>query len=248
MSQELWENIFKKRQWGKYPSENLIRFIARNFYNATDRNGVKILELGLGTGANLWFCAREGFRVSGIDFAQSGIELFKERMKAENLSSQIDTILQGDYLQKLDEFADESFDAIIDVCSLTCNDTQKTKQIFAKALKKLKFGGKFFSSTIAVGLWGYEASKGQWQQPTQGIYTDVGAVRFESKQSVQELYKAEDFSIESLLTQTLENDKVLDKLYIIEGVKSKAGSSSWNFRHQAPPPSTAWQKKALENE
>ena len=216
---EIWENIYSKKEWGKYPSEAVIRFIARNFYNAADRNAIKVLELGLGTGANLWFCAREGFRVSGIEFTKSGIEFFQKRMRAENLSDKIDKISQGDYLEKLDEFEDEGFDAIVDVCSLACNDLQKTRQIFAKALKKLKIGGKFYSSTIAAGLWGYEASKGQWQQPTKGIYTDVGKVRFETKQSVQELYKASDFAIQSLLTQTLENDKILDKLYIIEGVK-----------------------------
>ncbi|EAL1485109.1 SAM-dependent methyltransferase, partial [Campylobacter coli] len=45
-----WENIFSNKEWGKYPSENLIRFIARNFYNVKNRNEIRILELGLGTG------------------------------------------------------------------------------------------------------------------------------------------------------------------------------------------------------
>ncbi|EDP6584064.1 class I SAM-dependent methyltransferase, partial [Campylobacter jejuni] len=30
---QIWENIFSQKEWGKYPSENLIRFIAKNFYN-----------------------------------------------------------------------------------------------------------------------------------------------------------------------------------------------------------------------
>ena len=38
----LWEEIFSKKEWGKYPSESGIRFIARNFYNAKDRNTIKI--------------------------------------------------------------------------------------------------------------------------------------------------------------------------------------------------------------
>ncbi|KQI09009.1 hypothetical protein K777_09955, partial [Campylobacter coli CVM 41970] len=32
-----------------------------------DRSKINILELGFGTGANLWFCAKEGFSVSGIE-------------------------------------------------------------------------------------------------------------------------------------------------------------------------------------
>ena len=222
---EIWENIFSKKEWGKYPSEAIIRFIARNFYNTPNRNEVKILELGLGTGANLWFCAREGFRVSGIEYSQSGIERFYKRMGAENLSNQIDIILQGDYFDKLDDIENESFDAVIDVGSLVCNDTQKTKTIFLKAMDKLKNGGKFFSSTLATGIFGYDESKGKFQEPQVGIYTNVGTLRFETKESVKELYKSKDFNIESIATSSLEkDDKILDKLYIIEGIKIGGGN------------------------
>ncbi|EAI7225285.1 class I SAM-dependent methyltransferase, partial [Campylobacter coli] len=98
-NEEIWENIFSNKEWGKYPSENLIRFIARNFYNVKNRNEIRILELGLGTGANLWFCAREGFRVSGIEWSKTGVERFQKRLDDENLSSQIDKIIIGDYEQ-----------------------------------------------------------------------------------------------------------------------------------------------------
>ncbi|WP_240682424.1 hypothetical protein [Campylobacter jejuni] len=54
----IWEQIFSKKEWGKYPSENVIRFIARNFYNVQDRSKINILELGFGTGANLWLWYR----------------------------------------------------------------------------------------------------------------------------------------------------------------------------------------------
>ncbi|EAK0492680.1 class I SAM-dependent methyltransferase, partial [Campylobacter upsaliensis] len=139
-----WEQIFSKKEWGKYPSESVIRFIARNFYNAKDRNKISILELGLGTGANLWFCAREGFKVSGIEWSKTGVERFKTRLKDENLSTQIAQLEIGDYLEKLDNFKDESFDAWLDSYSLAYNDIEKTKQIIEKAVKKLKVGGKFF--------------------------------------------------------------------------------------------------------
>lgn len=74
-SQEMWENIFRNKEWGKYPPESVIRFIARNFYHK-NRDEIHILELGIGTGANLWFCAREGFKVSGCEFSQSGVDRF----------------------------------------------------------------------------------------------------------------------------------------------------------------------------
>ena len=61
MWNKVWEKVFRENEWGKYPSESLIRFVARNFYKADDRFAVKILEVGCGTGANLWYMLREGF-------------------------------------------------------------------------------------------------------------------------------------------------------------------------------------------
>jgi len=29
---KVWERTFKSQEWGKYPNEELFRFIARNFY------------------------------------------------------------------------------------------------------------------------------------------------------------------------------------------------------------------------
>ncbi len=44
MSDE-WEKVHHDREWGKYPSEPVIRFVARNYYKL-DRNHVKILDFG----------------------------------------------------------------------------------------------------------------------------------------------------------------------------------------------------------
>ncbi|EAK0442211.1 class I SAM-dependent methyltransferase, partial [Campylobacter lari] len=131
---QIWENIFANKEWGKYPSEYIIRFIARNFYNISNRKDINILELGLGTGANLWFCAREGFSVSGIEWSQSGVDRFLKRMKEENLLNFVKDIKIGDYFEKLDEFEDESFDCFIDNYSLAYNDFDKTKQIIEKVM------------------------------------------------------------------------------------------------------------------
>ncbi|WP_270972185.1 class I SAM-dependent methyltransferase [Campylobacter upsaliensis] len=216
----LWEEIFSKKEWGKYPSESVIRFIARNFYNVKDRNSIKILELGLGTGANLWFCTREGFKVSGIEWSKTGVERFKARLKEEKLSTQIEQIEIGDYLEKLDDFKDESFDAVIDVASLCCNDREKTRQIFLKAFKKLKVGGKFFSTALGRGALG-SLGEGDFFEPKEGIYTNVGKLRFDDELSLKELYAHENLKCLSLSTQILENEGVvLDKILIFEGLKN----------------------------
>ena len=120
----------------------------------------------------------------------------------------------------LDEFEDESFDAIIDVASLCCNDFEKTRAIFLKSLTKLKKGGKFYSSHIAKGILGFDESLGEYYEPKEGIYQHVGKLRFEDEQSIAMLFKADDFSF-SLSKTTLQKDGVLlDSLLIVEGSKA----------------------------
>ncbi|MBR1383475.1 MAG: hypothetical protein IJ555_06660 [Ruminococcus sp.] len=46
-----WEKVHQERDWGKYPAESTIRFVARNFYSVPDRSRVKILDFGCGGGA-----------------------------------------------------------------------------------------------------------------------------------------------------------------------------------------------------
>ncbi len=222
-SQEIWENIFSKKEWGKYPSENLIRFIARNFYNVKDRNSIKILELGLGTGANLWFCAREGFRVSGIEFTKSGIERFKTRMQNENLSTQIDTILQGDYFDKLDSFDEASFDAFLDSYSVAYNDFDKSKQIFEKAVKKLKKGGKFLSITPSIHNEGFVEDKAlgyHCVKPTTGSDAFTGVIRYCDEKDIEKLYNGSDYGVTSIKNMRyIQNGVIEVDLFIIEGEK-----------------------------
>ncbi|OEW07955.1 SAM-dependent methyltransferase, partial [Campylobacter sp. BCW_6871] len=218
-----WENIFSQKEWGKYPSENLIRFIAKNFYNVKDRSKINILELGLGTGANLWFCAKEGFSVSGIEWSKTGVERFKQRLENENLSHHIQEIKIGDYEQKLDEFEDESFDAWIDGYSLAYNDFKKTKIIIEKAIKKLKKNGKFFSITPSFNNEGFikdEKLPYHTCKPTHGSDAFTGIIRYCDEKDIKQLYQGENYQIIDIKINTLKNlENNLSELYIIEGKK-----------------------------
>ena len=82
---EHWDEKFKSRPWGKYPPEDLVSFIFRKFINKGISN-ISILEVGCGTGANLWFLQREGLKVAGIDSSQEGIRLAKKRLRNENFN------------------------------------------------------------------------------------------------------------------------------------------------------------------
>ena len=53
-----WEEVFKNKEWGRYPAEELVRFIARNYFKYKNRDIIKVLDLGCGIGSNLWFLAK----------------------------------------------------------------------------------------------------------------------------------------------------------------------------------------------
>ena len=126
---EIWEDIFQNNEWGKYPSLAVVRFVARNFYKVPNRKDIRILELGCGTGANLWYCAREGFSVIGLDGSKTALNTMISRFNAEHLNSNLIYARDGDYFLTIEDIADDSLDAIIDVESLYCNSFSKTRQI-----------------------------------------------------------------------------------------------------------------------
>ena len=72
-----WEKVHREREWGKYPSEDIIRFVARNYYRE-NRTEIKILDIGCGQGANTWYLAKEGFQTYGFYGSESAINKAKK--------------------------------------------------------------------------------------------------------------------------------------------------------------------------
>ena len=63
---EEWEAIHSTQEWGTYPSEHVIRFIARNYYK-TERDKVKILDFGCGSGRDTKYFLEKGYQVAATD-------------------------------------------------------------------------------------------------------------------------------------------------------------------------------------
>ena len=148
----VWESVFREQEWGRYPGEDLVRFVAKNCRNAPVRSQVKILEVGCGPGANLWYCAREGYTVIGIDGSATAVRRANERLNAE-VPGWSGTVHVGD-ISALDA-ADCTFDLAIDNEAACCNSFDDSKLIFREISRVLKPRGKLYSRTFAVGSWGY---------------------------------------------------------------------------------------------
>lgn len=220
---EIWDNIFINNEWGRYPPASLVKFVARNFYKVTDRKLVKILEIGSGPGANLWFMAREGFTVYGIDFSQIACERIIKRLNIENLSDRVGGVLIGDYAEKLSEFQDSYFDAIIDVESLYCNSFEHSRKIVKICFTKLKPGGLMFSQTFSDKTWGLQDKEVEYHAlfPTEGPCTQAGYSRYTTREDIDKLYKLENNHIRNIELQQLHlsNGKSISE-WIIEVEKN----------------------------
>jgi len=191
-----WEDVFRTQNWGKYPPEALIRFIARNWYGVDDRSRIRLLDLGCGPGACTWFMAREGFTVSGIDGAKTAIALAQERMASENLPAEFRV---GDF-QSL-PWPNEYFDGVVDNASLCHTSWNVAQAAVGEILRVLRPGGRLFSSSFTNQTWGFgtgdQVGPLTYTNIPEGPFANKGLVRFMDREHVQILYCGfEDRTIE----------------------------------------------------
>ncbi len=217
--QPLWDDVFSSRSWGAYPSEDLIRFIARNYYNVPDRKKIKILDMGAGTGANTLYLAREGFDTYALDGSSVAIDIIAQKMERERLA----TSLQVGDIANL-PYEDSFFDCIVELNCLMCNDDATTAMIIKNAADKLKPGGRFFSMSPKTGSWGYGQGKkiGEhtYTDAKDGPYTNLGLARFMDKDQIPGLYAPfHDLQI-NLSTHTRNNGENELSFWVIDGMKS----------------------------
>src|SRR5208337_3473027 len=143
----VWEEVFQGQEWGKYPAESLIQFIARNFYKR-ERKKTKLLEIGCGPGANIWYMAKEGFDVYGVDGSQTAIGRAKKRLNNEDLKAHLAV---GDIIKL--SFKDNYFEGVVDVECLCHNSRDNTGRILDEIKRVLKSGGLFYSRTFADTMY-----------------------------------------------------------------------------------------------
>lgn len=184
----VWEKIFASRGWGRYPGEELVRFVARNFSEAPDRAAVRFLELGCGPGPNLWFLAREGFSAYGIDGSPSALLQASSRLDGE-IPDWHGGLARGDLLRL--PFPEDCFDAVIDNEAVCCNSFEDACRIYAEARRVLKPGGKLFVRTFATGCWGdgtgTPAGHNAWFV-SEGPLAGEGLARFTTEEDFSSLF------------------------------------------------------------
>lgn len=126
----------------KYPNEGLLAFLGGNYSTIPygERSRLKVLELGCGSGANLWAVSKEGFDAYGIDIAPTGLELCRKMLEKWSASA---TVRLGDMTAL--PFEAGFFDVIFDVVSMQHLNMEQHFKSYSEVHRCLKKGGRFFS-------------------------------------------------------------------------------------------------------
>lgn len=140
-----WEAIYRQQEREKYPSESVIRFMARNYYGLRSRSDVRILDLGCGSGNNLWYLAQEGFSAYGIDGSETAISRAKQRLHSQGLEAHLQVV---DFISI--PYPDEYFDVVIDKQSVQHNTWQYVVRTVSEVHRVLCPGGRLLSLMLSV--------------------------------------------------------------------------------------------------
>ncbi|HID0754288.1 TPA: class I SAM-dependent methyltransferase [Campylobacter jejuni] len=124
MIQQKWHELHAdKRHQPRYPSNDLVSFVFRNF-----KSGDKILDLGCGAGRHVKFLAENGFKAFGVDYSENGIKAAQELLKTYNLQADLKVSSVDDI-----PYEDESFDGLLCYGVLYYN----SKEVIEKAAKEI---------------------------------------------------------------------------------------------------------------
>lgn len=140
-----WEKEYQRGFSQNWPWDVVVSFVFRHAPRDRPRSDIRVLELGFGTGANLWFAAREGFAVAGVEGSETAVAAARARFAREGLAGDLRV---GDFTGAL-PFADRTFDLVIDRAALSYTSFSKVRQALGESRRVLREGGVILFSPYA---------------------------------------------------------------------------------------------------
>jgi len=128
-----------------YPNEELLRFLGRNFFGRVpreERRAMPVLEVGCGSGANLWMIAREGFEAHGLELSSEALVLCRRMLARWDAAATLHEASMSAM-----PLASASFAAVADVFSSYCLPVEGFRAYLSEVRRVLAPGGLLFSYT-----------------------------------------------------------------------------------------------------
>jgi SAM-dependent methyltransferase len=183
----VWEEKYASGHLSKYPWDLVVSFIFRNRPKEKPIHETSIIEVGFGTGNNLWFAAREGFQVAGVEGSLSAVNKAKERFNQESLEGDLRL---GDFASL--PFANDSFDLAIDRGSLVCVGKSFQKKAINEIWRCLRPGGRFlfngYTDNHSSRISGVQIGDGLTAEISRGTLTGVGSLAFLSRADIDDFF------------------------------------------------------------
>lgn len=132
-----WEERYRSNPdyRNEFPFSQVVSFLAQNRKSGEQ----KLLEVGCGSGCNLWAASTFGFETYGIDISETILEYADQFLGDRGVSS---TLVKGSFDENV--FPDNTFDIILDRSSIHCADIDKQGAIIKNIFNLLKPGGLFY--------------------------------------------------------------------------------------------------------
>jgi SAM-dependent methyltransferase len=169
---DTWDEVFRSKKWGSYAPLQLLEWLTVSGWCArAAREPVLVLELGCATGATTKALADAGFYVTGID---ESIEAVKQANK-NLLDHDLAEVYCMDFHQVPGHFPPNTFDLVIDVCSLQHNTLPMMRDIVVGVKCVMKPKAEFWSMMVADGT-------------SQEIYADLPFTHFATEEDVKKIF------------------------------------------------------------
>ncbi|HXK55008.1 MAG: class I SAM-dependent methyltransferase [Gammaproteobacteria bacterium] len=192
-----WEEIYKAGRFQRYPWDSVVSFVFRYAPRDVPRESVRILEVGCGAAANLWFAAREGFSVTGLEGSKSAISYAKQRFKEDGLTGDLHV---GDFTQL--PYDNEIFDLVIDRGALTCVNDSAMNSAISEIYRVMKPNAVFHFNPYADShsglLEGVARSDGLTEIPVGAKSANPGLINFVSRKRLDQLFGPVQWEIISI--------------------------------------------------
>lgn len=184
----VWTELYEAgQQLCRWPWDSVVTFVLREAPRDRPRAEVRILEVGCGAGANLWFAAREGFSVAGVDASPPAVAEAWRRFEADGLDADLRI---ADFTEL--PFADASFDLAIDRAALSCCGFSTAAKAVAEIHRVLRPGGRFFfnpySDRCTSAASGSEGADRLRHGIDTGSLVGVGQLCFYNRAMIGELF------------------------------------------------------------
>ena len=136
MFDKAWEKeiYLKKKQINKYPYDWVVSSV-----NKYANNKKNCLDIGCGTGNNLIFLNKFGFKnIHGIEGSKTACKILRKIVNNKNI-----IIFNNDFLNF--NYKNSYYDLVLDRGSVTHNSNKDIKLMIKKIYKSLNYGGIFMS-------------------------------------------------------------------------------------------------------